>query len=154
MTGAAGSGKLTCSTGADAGVEVGAGLDRLAGWPGGFSGPLGPHNGAHDVYAIISDGAHQYRVEEGQILQVERKPSLPEDAETVEFERVLFVGDLEDGPRVGQPVVEGATVSASVLGEIKGPKITIQKLRRRKGYRLKQGHRQRYLHVRIDKIET
>ena len=134
-------------------MEVGAGLDRLADWPGGFSGPPRPHNGAYDVYAIISDGAHQYRVEEGQILQVERKPALPGDAKTLEFERVLLVGDVEDGPRVGQPLVEGAKVSASVLGEIKGPKITIQKLRRRKGYRLKKGHRQRYLHVRIEKIE-
>ncbi len=105
------------------------------------------------MYAIISDGAHQYRVDEGQTLEVQRK-DLPEDAKTVEFDRILFVGDLEDGPKVGQPVVEGAKVTAAVLGEIKADKIIIQKIRRRKGYRLRKGHRQKHLQVRIDKIEA
>ncbi len=105
------------------------------------------------MYAIISDGSHQYKVEEGQIFEVERK-DLPEDAKTFEFERVLFVGDSEDGPRIGDPVVEGAKVTASVLGEVKGEKITIHKRRRRKNYKLKMGHRQKYLRVKIEKIEV
>ena len=105
------------------------------------------------MYAIISDGAHQYRIEEGQVLEVQRK-NLPENAETIEFDRILLVGDLEDGPRIGQPVVEGAKVTASILGEIKGDKIVIQKQRRRKGYQLKRGHRQKYLQVKVDKIEV
>jgi len=105
------------------------------------------------VYAIISDGSHQYRVEEGQILDVERR-DLPEDAKTVEFGRVLLVGDVEDGPKIGKPVVEGAKVIAAVLGEIKGEKITIHKRRPRKNYQLKKGHRQKYLRVKIDKIEV
>ncbi len=105
------------------------------------------------MYAIISDGSHQYRVEEGQVLEVERK-DVPEDTETIEFDRVLLVGDLEDGRRIGQPVVEGAKVTASVIGEIKGRKITIQKLRRRKNSRVKKGHRQKYLRVKIEKIEV
>lgn len=109
--------------------------------------------GANTVYAIINDGAHQYRVEEGQILDVQRK-DLPEDAETIEFDRVLFVGDLEDGSKLGQPVVEGAKVTAQILGEIKGEKIIIQKFRRRKGYALKKGHRQRHLRVKVQKIEA
>lgn len=104
------------------------------------------------MYAIISDGSHQYRVEEGQVLEVERK-DLPEDAETFVFDRVLFVGGLEDGPRIGQPAVEGVKVTASVLGEFKGKKITIHKRRPRKYYQLKKGHRQKYLRVRVDKIE-
>ncbi len=105
------------------------------------------------MYAIISDGSHQYRVEEGQTLDVERK-DLPEDAATVEFDRVLLVGGGEDGVRVGRPVVENAKVTASVLGEIKGDKLVIRKYRRRKNSRRKTGHRQKYLRVRIDKIEA
>jgi large subunit ribosomal protein L21 len=64
------------------------------------------------------------------------------------------VGDLEGGPKIGQPVVDGAKVKATVLGEIKGDKIIIQKFRRRKGYSLKKGHRQRHLQVKVDKIEV
>lgn len=105
------------------------------------------------MYAIISDGSHQYKVEEGQILEVQRR-DLPEDAETLEFDRVLFVGDTEQEPQVGRPTVEGARVVASVLGEVKGKKITIQKYRPRKNSRVKKGHRQKYLRVRIDKIES
>jgi large subunit ribosomal protein L21 len=105
------------------------------------------------VYAIISDGAHQYQVEEGQILEVQRK-ELPDDAETIEFDRILFVGGAEEGPKIGTPVVEGAKVIASVLGEIKGQKITIQKMRRRKNSRVKKGHRQKYLRVKVETIES
>ncbi len=105
------------------------------------------------MYAIISDGAHQYHVEEGQVFEVQRK-DLPDDAKTVEFDRVLFVGDIEGGPKIGQPVVEGAKVTASVLGEIKGEKVIIQKHRRRKGYFLKKGHRQKFLQVKVEKIEV
>ena len=104
------------------------------------------------MYAIISDGAHQYRVEEGQVFEVQRK-DLPEDAETFEFDRVLMVGDLEEGPKIGQPVVEGAKVTAAVLGEIKGNKIIVQKFRRRKKYAVKQGHRQKYLQLKVQSIE-
>ena len=82
------------------------------------------------MYAIISDGSHQYKVEQGQIFEVQRK-DLEEDAKTIEFDRVLMVGDIEDGPKIGHPVIEGAKVIATVLGEIKGDKLVIQKLRRR-----------------------
>ncbi len=105
------------------------------------------------MYAIISDGNHQYRVEEGMILEVQRK-DLPEEVKTIDFARVLFVGDLEDGPRVGEPVVDGAKVTALVVKEVKGDKIIIQKRRRRKNYQLRKGHRQRYLRVQIEKIEV
>ena len=105
------------------------------------------------MYAIVSDGAHQYRVEEGQVFAVQRK-DLPDEATTFEFDRILLVGDLEGGVKVGQPVVDGAKVTATILGEFKGDKITVQKFRRRKGYHLKKGHRQRHLQVRVDKIEV
>jgi large subunit ribosomal protein L21 len=86
------------------------------------------------VYAIISDGPHQYRVEEGQELDVERK-DLPDDAQTIAFDRVLFVGGADGGPRIGQPIIDGA------------------KYRRRKTYKRRTGHRQRFLRVKIEKIE-
>ncbi len=105
------------------------------------------------MFAIISDGSHQYRVEEGQLLDIERK-DLAEDAKTIDFDRVLLVGGTEDAVRIGQPTVEGAKVVAAVVEEFKGDKLIIQKRRRRKGYRLKKGHRQRYLRVKIDKIEA
>lgn len=110
-------------------------------------------HGDGDVYAIISDGSHQYRVEEGQIVDVQRR-DLPEGTTAVEFDRVLFVGDRPSGPAVGRPVVEGARVTASVAGEIKGDKIIVRKFRRRKNYALKKGHRQKYLRVKIEKIEA
>jgi len=103
------------------------------------------------VYAIISDGAHQYRVEEGQLVAVQRK-ELAEGATQVEFDRVLMVGDCDGGPRIGQPVVAGAKVTAAVVGEFKDDKIDIRKHRHRKGYNLRKGHRQKLLQVRIEKI--
>lgn len=105
------------------------------------------------MYAVIADGSHQYRVEVGQTLEVQLK-DLAEGAERIEFDRVLMVGDLENGPKLGQPTVEGAKVVASVLGEIKGDKIVIQKFRRRKNSSSKTGHRQRYLQVKIETIEV
>lgn len=103
------------------------------------------------MYAIISDGGFQYRVEDGLEFEIQLR-DLPADAKTIEFDRVLMVGNLPDGPQIGQPLVAGARVTASVLGEVKGDKQIIQKFARRKGYHLKKGHRQRYLRVRVDKI--
>ena len=104
------------------------------------------------MYAIISDGGFQYRVQEGLVFELQRR-DLPEGTQNIEFDRVLMVCDLPDGPKIGQPTVAGAKVRASVLGEIKGDKVIIQKFTRRKGYHLKKGHRQRHLQVRVEKIE-
>ena len=103
------------------------------------------------MYAIISDGGFQYRVEEGLVFEVQRK-ELDENIKTVEFDRVLMVGDLGDGPKVGHPTVEGAKVTATVVEEFKDDKIIIRKFNRRKGYALKKGHRQKLLRLRVDKI--
>ncbi len=103
------------------------------------------------MYAIIEDGAHQYKVQEGDILEVQHH-DLDEGQNTLDFDRVLMIGDGEDH-KIGQPVVEGAKVRASVVSELKGEKVTIIKFRRRKGYRVKQGHRQRYVRLKVDKIE-
>ena len=103
------------------------------------------------MYAIISDGAHQYRVEEGTVLDVERK-DLADDATTIEFDRILLVGDHPDGVKIGRPVVEGAKVIAKVNGEFKDRKVIGVKFRRRKRYRRQFGHRQNYLKVTISEI--
>jgi len=107
--------------------------------------------GGSSVFAIIEDGAHQYMVQEGQTLEVQLH-DLEEGQATVEFDHVLMVGDGANS-RIGRPHLEGVKVLASPLGEVKGDKITIIKFRRRKNYRRKQGHRQRYLKIHIDKIE-
>jgi large subunit ribosomal protein L21 len=101
------------------------------------------------MYAIIDDSGKQYKVTSGDRIEIDRQVG-PDD-KTVTFERVLLVGG-EGEAKVGQPVVAGASVSAEVLGPIKGPKIDIQKYRRRKGYHRKLGHRQAYTQVRITAI--
>ena len=103
------------------------------------------------MYAIIEDGAHQYKVEEGDTLEVQLH-DLDEGQQKLEFPNVLLVSDGEK-VKVGQPYVEGAKVSATLAGEVKGDKIDVIKFRRRKGYRRKIGHRQRFLRIRIDKIK-
>lgn len=103
------------------------------------------------MYAIIEDGAHQYKVEQGIILDVQRR-DLAEDQSTVEFDRVVLIGGGEER-KIGRPYVAGAKVTATVEQELKGEKIHTIKFRRRKGYRRKIGHRQSYLRVRVEKIE-
>ncbi len=104
------------------------------------------------MYAIIEDGAHQYRVEEGARLDVQVH-DVDDEQQTLEFDKVLLVRDGQE-TRIGQPYVAGAKVSATIEAEIKGDKITIIKFHRRKNYHRKQGHRQRYLRLRIDKIHA
>jgi large subunit ribosomal protein L21 len=101
------------------------------------------------MYAVISDRGKQYFVTPGERLRVDRRPEAP--GEKVVFERVLLVGD-EDGVKTGAPVVEGAHVEATVLGEVKDRKVLIFKKKRRKMYRRKQGHRQRYTDLTVDNI--
>lgn len=103
------------------------------------------------MYAVISDGGFQYKVHEGLVFDVQTR-DLPEGATTIDFDRVLMIGDAPDGPKIGAPIVAGAKVAATVLNQSKGDKVIIRKFARRKGYSLKKGHRQQYLQVRIDKI--
>jgi len=103
------------------------------------------------MYAIIEDSGTQMRVEEGQTLQVDTREA--DAGATVTFDRVLLVGD-EKGTRVGTPVIDGAKVTAEVLGPEKGPKLEVFKLRRRKNSRTHRGHRQHYLSVRVTRIEA
>jgi large subunit ribosomal protein L21 len=103
------------------------------------------------MYAIIEDHGRQYTVSEGEILEVDLKKDATEE-ESIVFERVLMVRD-DSETRVGTPTVPGAKVVATILGEHKAPKVVVRKFKRRKNYRRKQGHRQRYTRIRIDAIE-
>jgi large subunit ribosomal protein L21 len=102
------------------------------------------------MYAIISDGGHQYRVEEGQVLDIDLREA--STGEQVKFDRVLAVHN-DDGLKIGQPTVPAASVTAEVVSVSQGPKLVIQRFRRRKNSRRKTGHRQLYTQVKITKIE-
>lgn len=101
------------------------------------------------MYAIIETGGKQYRVEKGDMIDVE----LLENAESgkVSFDRVLF---LNDGTKikVGSPYLKEGNVAAEVVQEVKGDKVVAYKYKKRKGFDKKKGHRQRYLRVKITEI--
>ena len=102
------------------------------------------------MYAIFEDGGKQYKVSQGDRLLLERRDLEPGQSE-VTFDRILMVGEGESA-RIGAPWVDGATVSAKILEELKLPKIIGIKFSRRKGYMRKWGHRQRALKVEISAI--
>jgi large subunit ribosomal protein L21 len=101
------------------------------------------------MYAIITDGNRQYKVEEGQELSIDYREAPA--GEKLTFDRVLAVSG-EGDVRLGAPLVEGASVTAEVLGPGQGPKHVVQKMRRRKNFRRKTGFRAMATRVRIDKI--
>jgi large subunit ribosomal protein L21 len=103
------------------------------------------------MYAVIRTGGKQYRVAEGQMLQVEKLPGEPGQAIT--FDEVLLVGG-GDKPKVGRPLVKGASVKAEIVDQGRDKKIIVFKLRRRKNYRRKAGHRQPYTQVKITGIKA
>jgi len=103
------------------------------------------------MYAIIETGGKQYRVSEGQLLKVEKLTA--EVGSTILFDRILMVGDGEQS-RFGQPVVQGATVSAEVVSHSRAKKIRIIKFKRRKHEMKHQGHRQDYTAIKITKLEA
>jgi len=102
------------------------------------------------MYAVIKTGGKQYRVAEGQRLCVEKLPGAAGDQ--VSLDEVLFVGG--DTPKIGQPLVKGAKVSAEIVDQGRGKKIVIFKFRRRKNYRRKTGHRQPYTELKITGIQA
>jgi large subunit ribosomal protein L21 len=100
-------------------------------------------------YAIVEDGGKQYKAIEGSVIDVDRFPA--EAGEQIDLERVLLV--VEDGEvAVGTPLVEGAKVQATVVSQVKGPKIVVFKYKPQVRYRVKQGHRQQYTRLMIDSI--
>ena len=102
------------------------------------------------MYAIIKTGGKQYKVSEGDEIIIEKLDVVEGDAVT--FEEVLSVVDGEN-VKIGQPKVEGAKVSGKVVKNGKGPKIRIFKYKHKTNYRRRQGHRQPFTKVKIEKIE-
>jgi len=103
------------------------------------------------MYAIIEDKGRQYAVKEGDVLSVDLRDAAAQ--ESIVFDRVLFLRTDAEA-RIGSPTVDGARVTATVLGEVAARKVVVRKFRRRKNYRRKKGHRQRSLQVRIESIEA
>ena len=101
------------------------------------------------MYAVIKTGGKQYRVQQGDVIFVEKLNAQADEAVT--FDEVLLVGDA-DQSKVGTPVVEGAKVEGKVLSQVKGKKIVVYKYKAKKGERKKQGHRQPYTKVEITAI--
>ena len=102
------------------------------------------------MYAIIATGGKQYKVAEGDVIKVEKLGV--EAGEQVTFDQVLAVNNGELS--IGCPTVEGATVSATVVANGKAKKVIVYKYKRKSGYHKKNGHRQLYTQVKIDKINA
>lgn len=101
-------------------------------------------------YAVIKTGGKQHKVEEGEIIAIEKLNI--EEGEKIEFEEVLAV--KTDGKlQVGAPLLNGAKVTGTVISQEKDKKVVIIKMRRRQDYRSKQGHRQKITKVKIDSIK-
>jgi len=103
------------------------------------------------MYAVVSTGGKQYRVQKGETLRVEKIPG--EGGSKVTLDKVLMVADGES-IRVGQPLIEKAAVQASIVEQDKAKKILVFKYKRRKRYRRRKGHRQPFTAIRIDGIEA
>jgi large subunit ribosomal protein L21 len=102
------------------------------------------------MYAIFTDGGRQYKVQEGQVVDIDFRDTL-ETGDSIEFDRVLAISN-EGALKLGAPTVSGAKVTASVVGLEKGEKVYIQKFRRRKNYDKRTGHRQKYTRITIQNI--
>jgi len=100
------------------------------------------------MYAIVKIGGHQYKVAEEDVLFVDRQTA---EGTALTFEDVLLVKD-DSGVKVGTPTVKGATVSATLLEEVKADKVLVFKKKRRKGYQKMNGHRQVMSQIKIDGI--
>lgn len=102
------------------------------------------------MYAIIATGGKQYKVAEGDVIRVEKLGV--EAGQTYNFDQVLAVNNGE--MIIGTPTVAGATVSATVMGEGRAKKVIVYKYKRKTGYHKKNGHRQAYTQVKIEKINA
>ena len=112
--------------------------------------PRSPKRRSLIMYAIVEDSGTQIKVSTGDVLEVDLRDV---EGDTITLDNVLMIGG-EGEPTVGTPYVEGATVAIEVLEEVKGDKIDVIKFKRRKGYRRKTGHRQRFLKVKVGEISA
>jgi len=104
------------------------------------------------MYAVIRSGGKQYRVSQGSSLRVEKLPG--EIGSSITLDDVLMIGgegDVKD-VKIGTPTVDGAQITGTIVAQGRGPKIRVFKMKRRKGYRRSQGHRQDYTEIRVDEI--
>jgi large subunit ribosomal protein L21 len=101
------------------------------------------------MYAIVKIGGHQYKVAEDQTIFVNR---LSSDDEKITLDEVLLVKDDKGKVKIGKPTVKGAKVEAKIVEHLKADKVIVFKKKRRKGYRVKNGHRQPITQLQIEKI--
>ena len=101
------------------------------------------------MYAVLKTGGKQYRVKEGDIIKIEKVDG--EVGQAVELGEVLLIGNSQE-PKIGQPLVPNAKIVADIIDQGKAKKIIVFKSKRRKGYRKKQGHRQMFTSLKINKI--
>jgi large subunit ribosomal protein L21 len=100
-------------------------------------------------YAIIEDGGKQYKAVIGESIDVDRYPL--EVGEEIDMDRVLLISDGEM-VKVGTPFIQGAKIEATVVAQVKGPKVTVFRYKAKERIRSKTGHRQKYTRVRVDSI--
>ena len=100
------------------------------------------------MYAVIVSGGKQYKVSEGDVIRVEKLEV--EEGEKVSFDQVLLIND--GSLKIGTPTVQGAKVSGTVLQNGKGKKVIVYRYKRKSGYHKKNGHRQLFTEVKIEKI--
>ena len=106
------------------------------------------------MYAIVDIKGKQFKVQAQDTLYVPLLADVAAES-TIEFKRVLLLSNTEaDSVSVGRPVLDGASVEATVLGHVKADKIIVFKKKRRKRYRVRRGHRQRFTKLRIDSIKS
>ena len=103
------------------------------------------------MYAIVDIAGQQFKVEKEKKIYVHRLKA--NEGDNVEFEKVLLIDNDGKDVKIGAPVVEGAKVTAKVLSHVKGDKVIVFKKKRRKGYKVKNGHRQQFTHIQIENIE-
>jgi len=103
------------------------------------------------MFAVIRSGGKQYRVNQGGSLRVEKL--VGDVGSEITLDDVLMVGE-EGDVKVGSPTVDGASVSGTITAQGRGPKLTVFKMKRRKGYRRKYGHRQDYTEIGVDSIKS
>jgi large subunit ribosomal protein L21 len=105
------------------------------------------------MYAIVDIKDKQFKVREGEYVYVPHHADAAID-DTLTFDRVLLLSDGEGDVQLGTPIVEGASVSARVIDQVKGDKVIVFKKKRRKRYRVKKGHRQQYTKVQIEALQS
>ncbi len=105
------------------------------------------------MYAIIEDSGTQIKVSQGDVIRVDMR-DLPDNADSLTFDRILMVGGDEKTTKIGQPLVKGASVTADILDPDDTEKVNITKFKRRKTYKRNIGHRQHYIKCKVTKIKA